>query len=554
MFVSEEEILSFISQINASGVLGKSKRRATLLEHLIRAEANGQGDALKAYSIGLDVLGKKEDFDPSTDSIVRVEVGRLRDALALFDASASSSGQVHVKIPKGTYRPVFSERQGREDSNGDAADQAAKLQIEKSRFRFAQMLLFATLISIGIGVFAFKWVDTKPDRDVASIRVLLSTSKSASLAESSSVRQFTLGLKAALSKIRALVIVQNSPKHVNSNIDYTLEIGALGGQNPYRITMELVDASDGAIQWAESFSINNESQIDIAVGVAVRELYPQIISSSKDVLDQRDVNSLNAWELYLLSTWVPGTGDSSLGWEIERVKLAERAIKLDPKLGEAYSVLADKLAYLSSVDARYHSTEIETMANQRATQALGLAPRSVGTLFNVSIHKWHLGKVSDATELAKRTLEIDPHHGLAQLLSVLYPYTCVQAPDRILKFAQEFDAQLSPDNPVRWVVLTWIAKLHLNRGEYELAEQAESRSHNIFHTPDSVVRHAVTLHALGRNDDAFGLVKDQLMNWPNLDPEHFAKVTLPRRCQEYPKAKQLLDLYSQFANAYRNHL
>ena len=85
--VQDRHVSEYVTRIGESGVFGKSKRRLRLLEHLLQSHIHGADDELKAYSIGLDVFDKSDDFDPSTDSIVRVEMGRLRNALALFEAS-----------------------------------------------------------------------------------------------------------------------------------------------------------------------------------------------------------------------------------------------------------------------------------------------------------------------------------------------------------------------------------------------------------------------------------------------------------------------------------
>jgi hypothetical protein len=47
----------------------------------------GRGDRLKAFSIAREVYGRDESFDPRSDTIVRVEAGRLRQRLAAFGLS-----------------------------------------------------------------------------------------------------------------------------------------------------------------------------------------------------------------------------------------------------------------------------------------------------------------------------------------------------------------------------------------------------------------------------------------------------------------------------------
>lgn len=96
-----------IKQIAASGVLGASERRLALLRYLINKELTGEGTSLKAFTIAVDVLGRDANFDPGSDSIVRSEVGRLRDALRLFNAEHARPEDIRIEIPKGTYRPTF---------------------------------------------------------------------------------------------------------------------------------------------------------------------------------------------------------------------------------------------------------------------------------------------------------------------------------------------------------------------------------------------------------------------------------------------------------------
>lgn len=102
-----EAVARTLEAIVASGVLGKGDRRAKLLHYLVDSELDGRGEEIKAFSIALDVLGRDASFDPTTDSIVRSEVGRLRDALRLYFAERAAPEDIRIEIPKGTYRPVL---------------------------------------------------------------------------------------------------------------------------------------------------------------------------------------------------------------------------------------------------------------------------------------------------------------------------------------------------------------------------------------------------------------------------------------------------------------
>lgn len=83
--------------------------RAFLLyvgEHAIA----GRLDAIKEQQIGSHVLGRKPDYDPAEDNIVRVRARQLRQRLSEYFAGEGIDEPVIVSIPKGHYIPVFEPR------------------------------------------------------------------------------------------------------------------------------------------------------------------------------------------------------------------------------------------------------------------------------------------------------------------------------------------------------------------------------------------------------------------------------------------------------------
>src|SRR5262249_53114388 len=65
------------------------------------------GNQLKESVIGIEVFGRRPDYDVRQDSIVRTEAGKLRARLAKYYATEGAAGQVVIDLPKGGYRPVF---------------------------------------------------------------------------------------------------------------------------------------------------------------------------------------------------------------------------------------------------------------------------------------------------------------------------------------------------------------------------------------------------------------------------------------------------------------
>lgn len=106
---NERKMHSFesLARVLRNGLATASDRERRLIQYLVTEELEGRGDRLKAFSIATDVLGRSADFDPKTDSIVRVEMGRLRQALDLYYATRGTNDPVRIKFEKGSYRPKF---------------------------------------------------------------------------------------------------------------------------------------------------------------------------------------------------------------------------------------------------------------------------------------------------------------------------------------------------------------------------------------------------------------------------------------------------------------
>ncbi|MFM9973578.1 MAG: hypothetical protein ACKVON_03275 [Beijerinckiaceae bacterium] len=105
--IKPADIFQLLDRAISSPALSPGSRLPALLRYLVVEELEGRGPAIKAFSIAADVLGRGSEFDPQTDSIVRVEVGRLRKALQLYNATDGAGAPWQIEIPKGAYRPVF---------------------------------------------------------------------------------------------------------------------------------------------------------------------------------------------------------------------------------------------------------------------------------------------------------------------------------------------------------------------------------------------------------------------------------------------------------------
>ena len=105
--LARSDIDSAIQKIRASQEFVRAPQLMRFLEFVVAETMEGRADRLKAYVIGTMALGRPQSFDPSTDSIVRVEANRLRRALDDYYSGAGLNDMITIKIPAGSYAPVI---------------------------------------------------------------------------------------------------------------------------------------------------------------------------------------------------------------------------------------------------------------------------------------------------------------------------------------------------------------------------------------------------------------------------------------------------------------
>jgi len=96
-----------LDRVLASESFQASERNRRFLTYVVEEALSGRGDRIKAYNIATSVFGRGADFDPQSDTIVRIEAGRLRRALEHFYLTGGESGSVRISIPTGAYVPSF---------------------------------------------------------------------------------------------------------------------------------------------------------------------------------------------------------------------------------------------------------------------------------------------------------------------------------------------------------------------------------------------------------------------------------------------------------------
>jgi hypothetical protein len=106
--VAEER--AALHAVLASRAFEKKPRMASLLEYICDRYFEGDTEGIKEYSIATDVFRRPQSFDQATDSIVRVEVFRLRKKLREFYDGEGADQAIEIVVATGHYRPEFIDR------------------------------------------------------------------------------------------------------------------------------------------------------------------------------------------------------------------------------------------------------------------------------------------------------------------------------------------------------------------------------------------------------------------------------------------------------------
>jgi hypothetical protein len=134
-----------MERILSSAHFRHAGRLSQLLRYIVERTLAGNAEQIKEYTLGVAVFGRSDDYDPRTDPIVRVEMGRLRSKLAEYYASEGRQEPVLIELPKGRYSAVFQHRKLPQPRPWDTA-----LDILKRRKRGATILAVGLVLGWGL--------------------------------------------------------------------------------------------------------------------------------------------------------------------------------------------------------------------------------------------------------------------------------------------------------------------------------------------------------------------------------------------------------------------
>ena len=90
-----------------SGIFAPYSNAARLLRFLCEAHFRDPAAVVTEYEVGVQALGRRSNFDPQRDSIVRVEAHRVRKRLQEYYSRQGAGHPLKIALARGQYAPVF---------------------------------------------------------------------------------------------------------------------------------------------------------------------------------------------------------------------------------------------------------------------------------------------------------------------------------------------------------------------------------------------------------------------------------------------------------------
>src|SRR5713226_7020780 len=106
-----QQVLEQLQKLLLSPRLRESHQLQTFLEFIVRETIDGRSSGLKEYLLGCGVFGRKPDYDPRHDGIVRVQATLLRKRLEKYYLEEGARDPIIIDLPRGGYVPCFHVRE-----------------------------------------------------------------------------------------------------------------------------------------------------------------------------------------------------------------------------------------------------------------------------------------------------------------------------------------------------------------------------------------------------------------------------------------------------------
>ena len=108
-----QAVFEELERVLVSGDFDGTPRSRAFLQFILEETLGGRQDGLTQTALATHVFGRRQDFDPTIDPIVRIQAGRLRRSLERYYLLAGTTDPVQIVLPRGGYVPIVRWAAGR---------------------------------------------------------------------------------------------------------------------------------------------------------------------------------------------------------------------------------------------------------------------------------------------------------------------------------------------------------------------------------------------------------------------------------------------------------
>jgi len=374
------EVREQLDRILSDAAFSGANRRSRLLRYLVEQALEDRSESLKESVIATEVFDRSPDYDPQIDSVVRVEVGRLRDRLAKYYDKAGPDEPVRIEIPKGGYRPVFVFREGAADAIvATPPAERGKRKVLAVGVAIAIIAAMAAWLvwrvrsssaptPAAIAVLPFLNLSGDPGEEYLSDGI--SEELTETLAEFNDLR--VVARTSAFQYKGKSVDVREIGQHLRAAAVIEGSVVRRGTQ--LHVIAQLIRSSDGYHLWSHTYETTLAELPTVEAGIA-RATREKLAPASGGALEVHTTRSPEAHDLYMRAAY-----EFNLRTEAstrQAIALAGQATEKDPSFAQPYVLMAAGESQLNTLLAQApHAGAQRSLVN--IEKALALDPQNSG--------------------------------------------------------------------------------------------------------------------------------------------------------------------------------
>ncbi len=367
-----------------------AERISRFLRFVVAKTLAGEAAEIKETLIATEVYGRRPDYDPRADSIVRVEASRLRAKLKDYYENEGAADAIRIDLPKGSYVPVFLELAPQTPASPEPVEVSLPAHA-RPRWRWWWAAGGAALFA-AVGIALAVHPPSAQPAAPPSITILPFDN----LTGRAELTAFSVGLAdevaAGLGRAGNLRVAgrqsgtgnaaTHRPLSSSDREGFLLEGSIREDSRQVRIVADLVSRADGYQVWSRSLDADQSRSLEQQTHLA-QEIAKDVDAVIADLHHERSsewsASQRQAYQLYTRARQQMGDSDVLLtrGADLlEPPSLAEltsvaalfnQALALNPKLAQAHAGLA--WVYLSASEA---DPALIRKARESAQHALAL--------------------------------------------------------------------------------------------------------------------------------------------------------------------------------------